>query len=62
MVSYSFYIVINVHPKDDTDRRKDSDNLNGINYIHPSPKNTNRDFSKKDIKIVKESMYSSRHS
>ena len=33
MVSYSFYIVINVHPKDDTDRRKDSDNLNGINSI-----------------------------
>ena len=47
--------MINLHFKDDTDSRKDSDNLNGINYDCHLPKNINRDFSKKGIKIVKES-------
>ena len=44
----------NVRSKDGADSRNDSDNLNGINYDCHMPKNINRDFFKKDIKIGKE--------
>ena len=47
--------MINSHFKNDKDNRKDPDNLNGINYDCDLPKNANRGFSKKSIKIDKES-------
>lgn len=49
-------IVINLHPKGDVNNRKDPENKNEMGYTLPLHKNTNtnRDCSRKGIKIVKE--------
>jgi len=45
--------VIKIESVDNTKNRKDSANINEINYIGDSQKNTNKDSSKKSINIVK---------